>query len=209
MTSSYQNASWLSRLWNLAKPEAPAAEYVSNVQVVNDRRWSSSREMAPYAAHGGLIAAPAAGSHNFVEIGGVDALGATLNLLHYGRFELGQANQLTGLVRIALADGSALTTASRTAVTPMFLDSDRDVSIALFEGVITTANLPATVEILPKSNSIGQTAATPAFPTAVTELAPLQALPFSASWNGPRNLMFFGGDAEILTYWLVWQALRA
>lgn len=207
--SGFNNAGWISRLWALGKPGAPTTEYVQNVNLVNDRRYASSREHAPHAAHAGFLTAPAAGTHNFVELGGSDALAAVVNLLHYMRVELSQANQLTGLLRIALADGAALTTATRTAVAPMFLDSDPDVVPALFEGTITTANIPASAEILPKSGSLGQTNATPAYPTAITELKQLGALPFALSWLGPRRLILFGGDAEIMEYFVAWQAMRS
>lgn len=208
--SGYQNAGWLSRLMSLARPGNPEAEFVANVNVVNDARWRSSRERAPYAAMSNFALAAGAGVHNFVEIGGLDPLGY-VGLLHYARFEAQQSNQITGLISWVLADGAALTTATRVATTPLILDSEPadGPSIQLFEGTIATANIPATAENLPKSNAIGQTLATPAFPTAITEIPPLQGLPFAMSWLGPRRLIFFGGNNETLQYYLAWQAMRA
>lgn len=210
MSSSYQNADWLSRLRSLATPGEPTAPFVSNVSIVNDARWRSSRERAPYAAMSNLALAAGPGVHNFVEIGGSDPLGY-IGLLHYARFEASQSNQITGLIAWVIADGASLTTASRTAVTPLARDSEPadGPQIQLFEGTIATANIPATAENLPKNNAIGQTAATPSFPTCITEIPPLQGLPFGMAWRGPGRLIFFGGANEQLSYYAAWQAMRA
>jgi len=207
--SGFQNAGWLSRLWSLAKPGSPIAELITNVQLVQDRSWSSSREHAPYAMHAGILSPAGAGVHNFVEIGGTDSLAPTLNLLHYGRLELTQSNTLTGLVSVVLQDGAGITTATRAAVTPIVRDADPDVAVTIFEGTIATANIPAAVEALPKSGVVGLTAATPSFPNAITEIPPLKGLPFAISWLGPRNLMLFSGADELMIYVLSWQAQRA
>lgn len=207
--SAFQDAGWLRRLWSLAKPGDPVVDYVTNVQVVNDRAYGSSRERAPYAQHGGLITAGGPGVHNFVEIRGADALGPTTNLLHACRWEEAMANQLTGIFTWALADGAALTTATRVATTPMIVDSDPDVACQLFVGTIATANIPAAAIAMPHTNGIGQTAATPSFPTGVSEWLPLGGLPFCASWLGPRSLILFGGANQLSLYSIAWQAMRS
>lgn len=207
--SSYQDASWIRRLWSLAKPGDPIAEYVSNVSVVNDRRFSSSRERAPYAWHSVLMGAAGAGIHNFLELQGLDALGPTVNLLHRFRGETAMANTLTGLITVAIADGAALTTATRVLTTPLVSDADPDVTPRLFLGTIASANIPAVSAVLPRSNAIGQTGATPTFSQAVSELEPTEALPFAVSWEGPASLMFFSGADELCIFEAVWQAMRA
>lgn len=206
--SSFQNAAWIRRLWALAQPGDPVAQYVGNVQVVNDRAYASSRERAPYAAHEALLTAPAAGTHNFLEIGGLDQLGATLNLLHRLQVEH-TSSGLALFCMLALADGAALTTATRVATTPRFLDADPDVVPQLFLGTITTANIPASATSIPRSTTLGSTAATPTFDQAVTEILPLPGVHVARSWLGPRNLMLFAPDAAYLAFRVAWQAVRA
>lgn len=206
--SSFQDAGWVRRLWSLARPGDPVAEYVANINVVNDGAYRGSRERAPFAMHNQLLFAAGAGVHNFVEIGGFDQLGPTRNMLHYARFEEAQAGALTGLIQWVIADGAALTTASRAAATPVFVDADPDVTPQIFLGTIATANIPATAQILPKSNAIGNTAATPSFPAAITEVLPLKALPFATTWLGPNRLIMIGGANEMTTFLLAWQAIR-
>lgn len=206
--SSFQDAGWLRRLWSLATPGDPVAEYVSNVNVVNDGAYRGSRERAPFAMHNQLLFAAGAGVHNFVEIGGLDRLAPTRNMLHYARFEEGQAGALTGLVQWVIADGAALTTVTRAAATPVFADADPDVTPQIFIGTIATANIPATAQILPRSNALGRTGATPVFDAGITEVLPLKSLPFAATWLGPNRLIFIGGANEITTFMLAWQAVR-
>lgn len=208
--SSFQDAAWLRRFWSLAKPGDPVVDYVTSVQIVNDRRYASSRERAPYAGHAGLMVAAGAGVHNFVEIGGLDGLGATRNLLHRARFEVldDMATSLNGLLQAALVDGAALTTATRVATTPIFRDSDPDVTPVLFLGTIATANIPASAVILPRSTTLGLTGATPAFGSAVVDVDPC-ALGFAQTWSGPANVIFFG-PADVSIIWkATWQAMRA
>jgi len=207
--SSFQDSGWLRRLWSLAKPGDPVTEFVQNVHLVQDRRWSSSRERAPYAAHSGFLLAAGAGVHNFVELRGVDALAATVNLLHACRWEEAMVNTLTGLMSWVIADGSALTTATRVNTTPAVADSDPDVRCELFIGTIATANIPASAVSMPRSNGIGQTAATPSFQSATTEFTPAAGLPFCLSWPGPRSLMLFGGANQISAFHVLWQAIRS
>jgi hypothetical protein len=208
--SSFQDARWLRRLWSLAAPGDPDARYIANVQVINDRAYGSSRERAPHAQHSNTIAAPAAGTHNFVEIGGLDGLGPTVNLLHHGAFEAQMSGVLTGIISWFLGSAGALTTATRVATAPKFIDPDSDVTPTLFQGTILTANLPASRTNLPRANGIGQTAATPTFATSVTTVERLGALPFAASWDGPQNLFFFSEtDGVFLLYKLAWQAMRS
>jgi len=206
---SFQDARWLRRLWSLAKPGDPIAEYISNVQLVQDRSWASSRERAPHAQHALGVAAAGAGVHNFFEIGGTDGLGPTLNLLHFARLIGAPTNMLTGTFSWALADGAALTTATRAAVTPTFVDPDPDVTPVLFVGTIATANIPAAAATLPLSDHLGETGATPVYDLAVTNVEPLVGLPFAASWDGPRNLIFFGAANELSVVRLAWQAIRS
>lgn len=206
--SSYQDAGWLRRLWSLARPGQPISDYVTNTNLVNDGAYRGSREQAPFALHNQLLFAAGAGVHNFIEIGGFDRLAPTRNLLHYARFEEGQVGALTGLVQWVIADGAALTTASRAAATPVFLDSDPDVTPQVFVGTIATANIPATAQILPRSNCLGRTGATPVFDAGVTEVVPLKGLPFAASWTGPNRLIFFGGPNEQTVFMTAWQAIR-
>lgn len=208
--SSFQDSAWLRRLWSLAKPGDPLTDYVTNVQTVNDRGYASSRERAPYASASNSMIAQGAGVHNFVEIGGVDLLGPTTNLLHAMHFEVEQSTVLTGVVSWIVQDGAALTTVARVATTPTTLDPDPDVTPVLFIGSIATAQLPATRTQLPRFNSIGITAATPSFPTVTTEIPPCAGLPFAASWLGPRNLMFFSETPNVVWNWFMsWQAIRS
>lgn len=206
--SSFQDAGWIRRLWSLAKPGDPLAQYVSNVNIVNEGSYRGTRERAPFAMHSQLAFPAGAGVHNFMEIGGLDPLGPTQNLLHYARIEEGQAAALTGLIQWVIADGAALTTATRVATTPMFRDSDPDVTPQLFLGTIATANIPATAQIIPRSNSLGRTGATPVFDDSVTEVLPLRGLPFAATWTGPSRLIFFGEANTMTTFMMAWQAIR-
>lgn len=206
--SSFQDAGWIRRLWSLAKPGDPVAEYVANVNIVNEGAYRGTRERAPFAMHSQLAFGAGAGVHNFMEIRGFDPLGPTQNLLHYARIEEGQVGALTGLVQWVIADGAAITTATRVATTPMFRDSDPDVTPQLFIGTIATANIPATAQILPRSNALGRTGATPVFDQSVTELWPLGALPFAASWTGPNSLIFYGEANTATTFLMAWQAIR-
>lgn len=208
--SSFQDASWLRRLWALARPGDPATDYVTNVQLVNDRRYASSREAAPYASHGALAVAGGAGIHNFVEIGGFDRLAATQNFLHRARFEIlvNMATSLDGLLQVSLTDGSTITTATRVATTPLLGDSDPDVTCRLFIGTIATANIPASAIALPRSATLGLTGATPAFGSSITDLDPTE-LGFAQTWIGPRNLMFFAPANTSILWKATWQAMRA
>jgi len=206
--SSFQDARWLRRLWSLAAPGDPTAPFIANVQLVNDRSYGSSRERAPYAHHSAVAFGAGAGVHNFVEIGAIDGIGPTRNLLQQAIFEVGQANILTGVVRWVIADGAALTTATRVAVTPVISDNDPDITPVIFTGTIATANIPAAAATIPRTNGIGQTAATPSFPSAMTQLPPCAGLNFCASWLGPSNLLFFSGDNEFFAFVIAWQGMR-
>jgi len=205
--ASFQDAAWLRRLWSLAIPGDPVAQYVSNVHLVNDRSYASSRERAPFAMHTALQVAAGAGSQNFVELGSTDPVGVE-NLLHRAVLEVGMSNVLTGLASWVIAPTASLTTATRVAVTPMARDADPDVTPFLFQGTLTNANVPATANVIPRINGVGQTAATPSFQTGVATIERAGPLPFGLRWPAGSSLFFFSGDNQLWIYSLQWQGVR-
>ncbi len=205
----YASFQWLTRLMQLS---GGATDYtvpgIAHVNLVNDMRFRTSREGAPLACHGSTLAAPGAGSHNFVELMGIDASNALpLNILHHFRAELGQTSVLTGVISWAVVDGSTLTTASRTPATVLMREPDPQITPMMFTGTILTANLPASRVNIPRSGSLGQTNASPLYSSSVTELYGKPEMP-AAFWRGP-SLMFFGGDNEFMTFLARWQCIRA
>lgn len=206
----WQSPRWLTRLKALnSGAEDFTVPGVSHVQLVSDRQFDGSREAAPFARHSAFLAAAGAGVHNFVEVVGTGQESLRF-LLHQARLETQMANLLTGFFSWAVVNGAGLTTATRVATTPTFRDVDPQITPQLFVGTITTANLPASRTILPRANAIGQTNASPSFPTCVTDVKPLRGLPFAAEWNGPLSLIFYQETAnEIVAYDVAWQAIRA
>jgi hypothetical protein len=207
--SSFQDSSWLRRLWSLATPGDPVAQFVQNANLVNDRRYASSRERAPYAAHNATIPTGGAGVHNFIEIGGLDLLGPTTNFLHFLRTNTDQSSgALAGFLSWNIAAAGSLTAALRLAQTPQFRDTDPDVAPTLFVGNVATANLPAGRTIVPKNGSVGETSATPSFSFAVTVVEPT-ALPFARTWNTGSLFIFAETADTLLNFDIVWQAMRS
>lgn len=206
--SSFQDASWVRRLWSLGFPGQPIAKAVANVNVVSDMAYRSSRERAPYASHSGVQTAPGAGIHNFIEITGTDALGVSPEkLLHFVRIQQ-NVGASGNSVSIALADGAALTTATRVATTPMFIDNDQELTPQLFLGTIATANIPAGAVALPFATNLTNPA-TPAVTDVITDIESLRALPFAARWR-ENSLIFFAGQAALAQVFRVaWQIYRA
>lgn len=191
--SSYQNANWMKRLWGLAAPGKPGAEFVQNVNLVNDGAYRSSRERAPYARHFGLMSAAGAGSHTVLEIRAADSFTAlpAIALLHHLL-----AVPSTGLLAMQLADPAGLTFASRTLQTPLFRDRDAELTPEVRHCVMTTANLPANGALVPNN-------------AVITNLDP-QGLPFAMSWDDGRSLFVWSAtDNAQLIVDVCFQAMRA
>lgn len=180
--SSFQNAGWMTRLWSLAKPGDPVAQYVTNVQLVNDMRYRSSRERAPYGRVTNTTPAPGAGEHAGWELRGDDQLGNPLMLLHHVRAVSG-----AGVVVAALAVPTAALIADRTASTFMFQETDRELSLTVNTLSTAVGDLPTSFPLPP---DVGVTAAWQGlFPFT-------PALPFAASWNAGQSLYVFALTAD-------------
>lgn len=207
MQSSFQDAGWLRRLRSLALPGRAKADEVQNVNLVNDRSYSSSRERAPYAFHSAIQAAGGAGIHNFFEITGIDSLGPAPEKLLHRLWIQGNVGAGGQSFSIANVNGAALTTASRVATTPMLSDADSELTPQLFIGTIATANLPTRFQ-LPQKETLFATAATPTVADQITWLDPLGTLPFALRWR-ENSLIFFQDQADLA--WIVqlaWQVMR-
>jgi hypothetical protein len=183
--SSYSEASWLRRLWSLARPGDPTTPYVSNVNLVNDGSVRSSRERAPYGRVLGTTAAPAAGEFAGWELRADDNLGvAPLTMLHGLRaFATGGA-VLIGMVQAP----TAALIADRTAAAFRFSDADPDITLSVFTLSSAGGDLPATPFTLPPD--IGVTAGWGA-------IVPWPKLPFAGHWRNGESLYVWAFAADI------------
>jgi len=199
--SSYDSAGWLRRLWSLASPGTPSAEFVANVNIVNDRGYSSSRERAPYAVAALNIAAAAAGEHSYIEIGGTDAFSGSspIILLHQA------GAQIAAGLNMLWAAPNAITTATtaRTAVALATSDQDPDLTPTLFRADVATANIPAAAALFPGWSSAG---------TAVDATFWLNSHPglrFAQRGRPGQSLYLIAGNNAAVTFYAVWQAMRS
>lgn len=184
--SAYQNAGWLSRLISLGKPGTPESPFAVNTNLVNDSRFRSSREHAPYGRVIRASPAPAAGEFAGWELRGDDRANPLVLLHGLRAFATG------GAVMIAnLAVPSAALIADRTASTFQFRDQDPDVTISVFSLSTAGGDLPATPFTLPPD--IGVTAAWGA-------IVPWGTLPFAAHWQEGQSLYVwaFAADTTIM-----------
>ena len=177
--SSYQNAGWLSRLISLAKPGQPTSEYVSNVNLVNDNAFRSSRESAPIARVISVSPAPGAGEFAGWEFRADDSLRSPLVQLHGLRaFATGPA-----AIIAQIQTPSAALIADRTAATFSSEDQDPDVNLSVFTLSTAGGDLPATPMVLPPD--LGVTAGWAA-------IVPWPRLPFALEWQDGQSLYYTG-----------------
>lgn len=208
----FVNYDWWRRLVQLSSgQDDPRVPGVTHVNIVQDSSWRGSRERGPLAQHAVQLAAGGAGIHGFFEIRGSDTMGTIpIKLLHRLRTEVQMSSIADGLISVALAD--SLTTASRIATTPAMLEVDGEgVVPQFFIGSIATANLPATRIVLPRTRSVGQTGATPLFPTSVVELETNRGMPVFV-WGPsqpPSFFLFHETPNQAFHAHLAWQTVRS
>jgi len=198
--SSYQDASWLRRLWSLASPDKPDADYVANVQLVNDRGYAGSRERAPYAEASVSIGAAAAGEHSYIEIGGTDSFtgSARTILIHQA------AAQVAGGLLHLWSTPAAITTATtaRTAVALGTSDNDDgEITPTLFRADVATANIPAAAQGIPAWSSSATDAS--------FWINSHPGLHWALRGRPGQSLYLFAGNNAAITFFVVWQAMRS
>lgn len=141
---SWQNASWLQRLYNLARPneaQLNASGLVVQTMLVNDARWMSSREQNPAGLYGLQTTTPAAGNHSVLFMQASDAEVNRTLLVHWLR-----ANVDSGVLTMDFVVDPANTLTWSVGPTTRLAaagDPGVDNAITVAEGTIATANLPA------------------------------------------------------------------
>lgn len=144
MTIAWQNAVWLQRLFNLARPnesELNSTGVLLSTQVVNDARWLSSRENNPAGIYGFQVSTPAVGNHSVLAMEAIDANVIRTLLVHWLR-----VNVDTGVITMAFVVDPANTLTWAVGPNPRPADGGDplvDGAIQVWEGNIATANLPA------------------------------------------------------------------
>lgn len=182
--STYSEASWLRRLWSLARPGDPTTPYVQNVNLVSDMRYRSSREHAPWGRIVGSGAAPAAGEFAGWELRADDPLVNPVVMLHHLRAFGGAAVSIIASVQLP----TAALIADRTAAAFSFRDNDADLSLTVNQLSTAGGDLPGTPMVLvPDGSGIaGWMGIMPWGPS----------VPFAGYWQGGESLFVWAFAAD-------------